>query len=59
MLSVVVLDGSFHNTCDRGPLGNETTELKIQILLHFEFKTVFRITLQYINLQYYYYDQRN
>ena len=27
----------------------------IQILLDFEFTTVFRITLQYIDLQYYYY----
>ena len=27
----------------------------IQILLRFEFTTVFRITLQYIDLEYYYY----
>ena len=30
-------------------------QIVIQILQHFELATVFRITLQYIDLQYYYY----
>ena len=33
---------------------NAARQIVIQVLLHFEF-TCFRITLQYIDLQYYYY----
>ena len=34
---------------------NAARQIVIQILLHFKFTTLLRITLQYIDLQYYYY----